>query len=192
MGELVDLQGTRAGQFGFNDWIGQQDQAATPKGVIPAILPVQEMREFQRRYRFDSALQAIAIGERWTVTWIVPRDEWWRPLALQWRNGDTASHTISFGAAIDRRGAIETLIMSSITVGAGRLALIYGVDGEDVGANDYHARFPFVLQPGDIIIAADSTVAVAAGNPQYTMVYELVPRPAQANTRGLAGTVAVT
>lgn len=192
MGEFAQLQGSRSGAFGLNDFLGQLNNNVTPQRILRSILPTQEMRAFQRVYKFDSAAPMIAIGERWTVTWVIPRAEWWRVLAIQWVNGDTVSHAISVGTAIDRSDPIQTLRASQIIVDGGKAQLVYGLDNMALGGNEYFGRFPAPLQPGDILSVGDETVAVVANQPQYTLVYELVPRPAEPTTRGLSGTVDIT
>ncbi len=192
MGERVDLQTTKAGQSGFNDWIGQQDNAATPKGVIPTILPTQEMRNFQRRYRFDSAAPTLAIGERWGVTWVIPNEQWWRILAIQFVNSDSVAHIISVAAVIDPSDPIQSFRASRFIVDAGIRTLIYGLDSAPIASNEYFGRFPSLLQPRDILSVSDQTIATAANQPQVTLVYELVPRPAEPTARGLVGTVDIT
>lgn len=192
MGEIVDLQTTLAGQFGYNDWLGQQDNAATPKGSLRVILPVQEMRAFQRRYRFDSQAPNLGVGERWTVTWIIPQNEWWRILAIQWLNGDTVSHIISVRAAIDRSDPIQTFRASRFIVESGIIQLVYGLDDMAIATNEYFGRFPAPLQPGDTLFLGDQTVTATANQSQYTLIYELVPRPVQPTSRGQRGIVGIT
>lgn len=192
MGETVKLQGSRPGQFGLNDWLGQLNNRATPQDIVRTILPTQEMRNFQRRYRFDSAAPTLAIGERWTITWVIPEEEWWRVLAVQFINRDTANHIVSVRASIDRSAPINSFRASRFILEGGRTQMIYGLDGAAVSGAEYFGRFPALLQPRDILTVDDSTLAVVANQSEVTLVYELVPRPAEPTTRGLIGTVVIT
>jgi len=75
------LQKEVVGQFALNDWYEQRNNEATIKGVVEQIQPVQEMLEFQRRFRTRQRAVTLAQGEFATFLGTVPRDECWR---LHW------------------------------------------------------------------------------------------------------------
>ena len=193
MGELVDLQSGRAGQFTFNDWIGQQDNAATPQGVVPIILPTQDMREFQRIYRFSSGAESLAMGERLVLAWQVPRNEWWRPRTLMFTNKDSTVKVTRIEFTVDNTGnnayrAVETRVDS------GESKIIYGaVQDGAIGAvvNRFTSLLPSIMEPGDIMTMIQTQNVTIAAEQSWILIYELVPAPAESLTRGVAASATV-
>ncbi len=195
MGELADLQTALGGQFNLNDWLGQQDNEATPKGLVPAILPVQEMREFQRRYRFDSGGATLQIGEVETNFWRVPEGEYWRALALLYTNDDTVAHDIFTTATVDPAGVAAEYRPSRTRVDAKNTKVIYGTDQDSTmsgGTNTFWmSKLPMILEPRDEFGFKDDDVAVSVSTQLWTFIYEIVPRPGTPSTRGVKGLTTV-
>jgi len=194
MGELADLQSARAGQFVLNDWLGQLDNAATPKGLIPVILPTQEMREFQRRYRFDGGSQDLLMGERLTLSWTVPRNEWWRPRTLMFTNKDSTVKVVRVEFTVDNTGtniyrAVETRVSS------GESKIIYGAHLDGAIGTDFPTRFasllPSIMEPNDVMTMVQTQNVTIASEQSWILIYELVPAPTEPLTRGVAAAATV-
>jgi len=183
MGELADLQTALAGQFGFNDWLGQQDNAATPKGVLPAILPTQEMRAFQRRYEFSTVGQVVLAGELWDALWTVPRLQTWMPRAVAYTNKDSGQHVISVTLELANNLG---LIISRVTVEPGQTAFVLGANlNADVRLGAFQADAPTPIESGFKIRVVDLTAVVEISAAQgITLIYELVPKPATPFAKG--------
>lgn len=187
MGETAKLQGSRPGQFGLNDWLGQLDGAVTPDRLVTAILPVQEMREFQRRYVFSSGSQALLMGERLVLAWTVPLNEWWRPRSLMFTNKDSTVKVVRIEFTVDNTGtnayrAVETRVDS------GESKIIYGAHLDGAIAADFPTRFtsllPSIMEPNDVMTMIQTQNTTIASEQSWILLYELVPRPATALVRG--------
>lgn len=199
MGETAVLQGARAGQFVLNDWLGQQDNAATPQGIVPFILPVQEMRPFQRTYKFSSGRQTLAIGEVVSLVWRVPEGEYWKILGVFWENGDNVDHSLSVNFTInpsllgDQGGAISIYRAALINVAGGASKVIYGLNIQTRTNTDlYHQFLDISLQPTDAISITMGEVVAAGGAQSWTMLYELMPGVPERRNRGLPALRVVT
>lgn len=194
MGELVDLQSPLAGQAGLNQWLGQQDQAATPKGLLPAILPTQEMRIFQRRYKYSPGKQTLQAGESLVLTWTVPQLEYWRPLTLHFTNKDNVIKGIVVTFSVDKSGdniyrAVQTV------VGVGESQVVYGQDIDGSIGNQtsrFASRLPNIMEPGDTMSMQQLQNAAIISAQSWIMVYELVPQPATPRSVGVLAAVTVT
>lgn len=196
MGETADLQSVLAGQFSLNDWLGQQDGAATPKGLIPFILPVQEMRPFQRRYRFDEGTQALDAGERISLLrWTVPQREWWKPLAVLYQNADSATHGVLTSFSMAKSAASLVYQPTRTRIRANATKIVYGSvwDGTQADADEtmYSSDLHVTMEPGDDFDLIDLTANTGASQQRWIFVYELVPQPPTPRTRGVAGEVTV-
>lgn len=194
MGELVDLQSPLAGQAGLNQWLGQQDQAATPKGLLPIILPTQEMRGFQRRYKYSPGSQTLQVGESFFLTWTVPQLEYWRPLTLHFTNKDNVIKGILVTFSVDKSGnniyrAVQTVI------GLGESQIVYGQEldgaiGNTVGR--FSSRLPNIMEPGDTMTMQQLQNVAILSEQSWIFVYELVPQPATPRSVGVLAAVTVT
>jgi len=196
MGETAELQSVLAGQFSLNDWLGQQDGAATPKGLIPFILPVQEMRPFQRRYRFDEGTQALSAGERISLLrWTVPQREWWKPLAVLYQNADSATHNVLTSFSMAKSVAALVYQPTRTRIRANATKIVYGTVWDGTGSTEdetmYSSDLHVTMEPGDNFDLIDLTVNSGASQQRWIFVYELVPQPPTPRTRGVAGAVTV-
>jgi len=192
MGETTELQGAKAGQFVLNDWLGQLDNAATPGGMVPVILPVQEMRPFQRRLKFTSGNQALAIGERLSVRWEIPPKEFWKVLGIFWENPDSVDHTVSVLFTINRQGlgdqggVVATYRPALLNISGGQSKVIYGINIQTRTNTDlYHQFLDISLEPTDAIALTMGEVVAVATSQRWTMLYELMPGVPERRVRGL-------
>ncbi len=198
MGETAELRNQLAGTFGFNDWVSQGDSKATIRKILRTMVPTVDMRDFQRRFKFISGSQAVAIGQRVSqVRFVVPENEAWRPIAFQFENGDSAGHQVEVDITVDNSGLVSIFrIVRSFIVATTR-KLIYGTnqDGSMSGAADdqlYTSFWPVILEPTDVFVFTDLTTSAVATTQRWTFVYELVPKPATELTRGADGLVTVS
>jgi len=194
--QLVDLQSPLAGQAGFNQWIGQQDQAATPKGVLPFILPTQDQRDFQRRYLFDEGSQSLVLGERISLlSWTVPANEFWRPLALLYQNADSGTHQVVTAFSMSRDPAALVYQPSRTLIRQSSTKVIYGTvwDASNGAANEQHYSSPIyvTMEPDDRFDFIDESPNTGASVQRWIFVYELVPRPSTPRTPGVVAAVTV-
>lgn len=196
MGETARLNGPLAGQFGLNDWLKQRNNAATPEEIGKAILPVQEMRDFQRRYVFSSGAQALVLGERiFELRFVVPECEWWTPLAMQYENADDVDHVVECSITVDEPSSDFRLVRTNVF--REEKKLIFGAleDGSLGSASNinYQGPSPIVLEPGDEFVFGDlvNVNDVAGVTQKWTFVYELVPQPSTQRTAGVDGLVTV-
>jgi len=192
VGEAKNLQGAKAGQFTLNDWLGQQNNAASPKGVLPFILPVQEMRPFQRRYAFTSGNQALLITERVQVRWEIPDFEFWKVLGIFWENPDNIDHSYSIVFTINRSsigdqgGSVSQYRVALMTISGQANKVIYGLDIQTRTNTDlYHQFLDITLEPGDAISITMNEDANVATSARWTMLYELMPGPPERRVKGL-------
>jgi len=201
MGEKAqDLQGARAGQFTLNDWLGQQNNQATPKGMLPFILPVQEMRGFQRLWRFSSGAQDLAIGEILaSVRWPVPDREFWRIRGIFFDNPDNVDHTyatdftVNLSLLSDDGLAVGIYRAALINIAAQARKVIYGLDIQTRTNTDiYSQSLDMTLEPGDVLSVKMGEVASVAHRQTWTMLYELVPGTPQQRVPGVVGLKVVT
>ncbi len=193
MGETAKLQGTRPGQFGLNDWLGQIDGAVTPQSMVKFILPVQEMREFQRRYVFSAGSQDLLAGERLVLIWTVPAQEWWRPRTLMFTNKDSGDVVVRVEFSVDNTGN-NVYRASRMPVDGGQSQVIYGQDidgavGSVIGR--FASRLPSTLEPNDTITMTQENGVAIASEQSWILLYELVPQPATALVRGADAGVTV-
>ncbi len=195
MGERAKLQGTRAGQFGLNDFLDQANNAATPQDMIRTILPVQEMREFQRRYFFDPGTQLLFLGERISLLrWIVPRGEYWRPLALFYGHTDSVVHNVSVTFSMvgpSAAGVVYIPVQTNIFGGASKVVYGANQDGSMTNSAFYNSLIHVTMEPGDRFGFLDETPAAGAATARWVFVYERVPQPATQRTPGVVGVVTV-
>lgn len=196
MGELAEFRNQLAGTFGFNDLISQGDNDATIKKLLRIMVPTVEMRDFQRRYKFDSNNINLTVGQRISQTlWTVPQREHWRPAALFMKHSDTVVHDFITFHTVDPGSALQ--FQSSRTrVDANTGKLIFGTDQDGTmsgGVNTFWmAKVPITLSPTDSFgFFDDDTVAAAGALFEWTFVYELVPAPATKLVQGVKGAVTV-
>lgn len=195
MGERAILQGTRAGQFGLNDFLGQSNNRATPQNIIRTILPVQEMREFQRIYRFDTGSQLLGLGQRISLLrWTVPANEYWKPLQILYQNLDSVVHTVLIAYSMFPGPGALVWQPVRTQVNAVGTKIVYGADADGAlaGINStYLSRIPVTMEPGDTIDLIDLTVAAGAASQSWFFAYELVPKPVTPRSAGVTAVVTV-
>lgn len=198
MGETAELRNPQAGSFGFNDFINQGDGNATIRRMLRTLLPTVDMRDFQRRYKFDTGAQALTVGQRLTqVLWRVPAGEFWRPAGLFFTNADSAVHDIICITTIDA-AALTTWQVSRTRVDASSSKLVFGSDQDSTmtsGVNTFWmSKVPIILEPADAFAFIDEDVIAAVGpvTHRWTFVYEIVPGPATPLTKGVVGAKVVT
>jgi len=198
MGEsTTDLRNRQAGTFGLNDFISQGDGKATIGRLLKTLLPVVDLRDFQRRYEFIPGEQAVAIGERVaSVRFIVPANQFWRPLTLMYRNPDSATHVVQtqFTMYNGNTPSIVAYRMTRTQLPTNSEKIIYGQD-LDGGINSiagYASRLPVIMEPSDVFSFEDLTNAIVATTQEWLFIYEIVPGPATELARGSDGLVTVT
>lgn len=75
---MGELQKDIIGQFALNDWYQQRNNEATLQRSGTALIPVQEMMKFQRRFRTGEFQRAGIAGQQFVGEIEVPRTETWR------------------------------------------------------------------------------------------------------------------
>jgi len=195
MGETAELRNALAGTFGFNDFISQGDSEATIRRLLRIMLPVIDMRDFQRRYRFDQGTQNLIIGELLqSIVWTVPDNEYWKPLALFFFNGDTAPHDIVSRMLIPGTQLVP-LQLARTRIDANNIKRVFGTtdDGSmSTSVNTFWmSDVPIILQPGHSFSLEDTDVAVAGSAMRWVFLYELVPAPATDLAQGVVAAVTV-
>lgn len=195
MGERAQLKGPFGGQFSLNDWLGQINNAATAQDLIRTILPVQEMREFQRRYRFDQGSQNLLIGEQLSeVIWQVPLSENWKPVAVFFGNGDPGKDHDVLSRVVVPGAQFVDWDLGRTRVSQNSTKRIFGtiLDGSlGTGDSDFMSKSPIVLQPGHSFSIIDTDTVSAGSSLRWVFVYELVPAPATNLVQGVVGAVTV-
>lgn len=195
MGETAQLNGPLPGQFVLNDFLGQRNNAATPENIVKSILPVQEMRNFQRRYRFDQGSQNLLIGEQLSeVIWEVPPKENWNPVAVFFSNGDPGKdHDIITRLVVPGAGFVDwDLARTRVSQNSSKRIFGTILDGSlGTGDSDFMSPSPIILQPGHSFSIIDTDTVSAGTSLRWLFVYELVPAPATALTPGVVGAVTV-
>lgn len=196
MGERAKLKGPFGGQFSLNDWLGQINNRATPQDLVKTIVPVQEMREFQRRYRFDQGSQNLLIGEQLSqVIWQVPENENWKPLAVWFANGDPGKdHDIISRIVIPGVATFVDWDLARTRVSQNGSKRIFGttLDGSlGTGDSDFMSTSPIILQPGHSFSIIDTDTVSAGTSVRWAFLYELVPQPATQLVRGVVGLATV-
>lgn len=195
MGEVVDLQGELAGQFSLNDFLGQLNNAVTPQNIVRTILPVQEMRHFQRRYFSDTGERlAVGLGLRLSLRWTVPNSEWWKPLALVYHNKDTVLHNLVTRFSMQRNSAALVWQASNTNVLPQQIKVVYGSDLDESmstgGEESFMSRIPVVMEPSDTFDLVDLTAVATGGiTLRWIFAYERVPRPATTRVAGVVAAV---
>lgn len=199
MGETAQLQGERPGQFGLNDFLGQLDNAATPQTIQRTILPVQEMRHFQRRFRFSSGSQTVQIGETFRVRFNVPRLEFWNVLGIYWENGDSVAHETEVNFSINRsnlgdlNNAVSAYRAALTSIPNGDSKVVYGVNQDKDTNNKFYSQFlDVILEPTDFVEVRVRVGMTSIAGQRWTLLYELVGRPSAARERGVAAERLVT
>jgi len=193
MGETAELRNQQAGTFGFNDFISQGDNGATITKMFRAMLPVVDMRDFQRKYRFSSGSQELLIAERLTLDFVVPENEFWRPRTLMFTNKDSTVKVVRVTFTIDNTGnniyqAVQTRVDS------GESKVIYGADEDGaIGAvvDRYTSRLPSIMEPNDVMTMTQTQNTTIAAEQSWILIYELVPAPAESLVRGISAGVTV-
>ena len=193
MGETAELRNRQAGTFGFNDFITQGDGRATIQKMFRVMLPTVDMRDFQRRYRFSSGSQDLLIGERLTLAFTVPANEYWRPRTFMFTNKDSTEKVIQVQFTIDNTGtniyqAVQTRVAS------GTSQVVYGQDLDGaVGAvvGRFTSRLPSIMEPADVMTVVQTQAVTIASEQSWILIYELVPAPAESLVRGIAAGVTV-
>lgn len=192
MGEAADLRNAEAGTFGLNDFISQGDGNATITKLLRTMVPVVDMRDFQRRWRFSSGAQLLAIGEVISIRWQVPANENWKVTSVYWENGDNVQHSYSTFVTVnptdmgDQGGLIGTYRPSLQLVSAAQSKVIYGLDSQERTNTDiYHQLLDLTLEPTDAFVVTMEEVAVGGGTQRWTLLYEIVPAPAVSRIRGI-------
>lgn len=198
MGETAKLNTPLAGQFSLNDFLAQQNNDVTPREILRTIVPVQEMRDFQRRYLFDTRTQALFAGERISLLrWEVPANEWWKPLRLLYGHFDSITHSIIITFTMSRNDQIIRYVPVRTTVDAGLQKVVYGAHADGTmqsglsNTGRYISTIPVTMEPGDLFTLVDETSNAGASVAQWVFVYERVPQPATQRTPGVVGAVTV-
>jgi len=200
MGETAELRNRLAGTFGLNDFISQGDNEATIPKLLRTMIPTINMRDFQRRFRFSSGSQALAIGEFITVEWTVPRTEFWLIKGIFWENADNAAahvYSVEFSINRSRLGDLGNgvaryrAVFTSIELGDSKV--IYGdFQNNDSSANAYNQFLDVTLEPEDSVRVVVGIPQAAAIGQRWTMLYELVPGTSATRTRGVAAVRTIT
>ncbi len=199
MGETAELRNQQAGTFGFNNFIAQGDNDATIGRMLRTMVPTVDMRDFQRSWRFSSGRQAVGIGQTIAVRWVVPIGEAWKIQGLFWENADSATHNINVFFTVNRSllgdagAAVSAYRAALMQVNANGSKAIYGVNIQlNTSSAQYHQFLDLTLEPGDAFSVQAATASTLAVSPGWTMLYEIVPAPSIARTRGVAGLRVVT
>lgn len=193
MGETAELRNQQAGTFGFNDFISQGDGAATIRKMLRTLLPVVDMRDFQRKYRFSSGDQTLQIGEVLRLDFTVPANEHWRPRSFMFTNKDSLARDMLVIFTVDLSAANEYRAVKT-TVGPGSSQIIYGQD-LDAGVNaigEFTSLLPIIMEPTHVMTVRMTGGVAVISEQSWIFVYELVPAPAESLTRGIAAAVTVT
>jgi len=196
MGETARLRNQQAGTFGFNDFINQGDGNGTITKMLRTMVPTVDMRDFQRRYLFDTGSQALFAGERISLLrWTVPDFEFWKPLSILYQNADSGTHTVFTSFSMAKSPAALVYQPSRTLVRGNSTKVVYGTtwDASDGAANEQHYSSPLnvTMEPGDNFDFTDLTGNTGASQQRWFFVYELVPAPATARTPGVVGEVTV-
>lgn len=199
MGETAELRNEQAGTFGFNDFITQGDSEATIRKLLRTMVPTVDMRDFQRRWRFSSGAQSLLIGEVVSVRWVVPPNEAWKVHGIFFENGDNVDHqyatnfTVNPSLLGDAGGAVSIYRAAFLNIAASQSKVVYGLNIQTRTNTDlYHQFLDLTLEPADVVSVTQTPVANIAHTPRWTILYEIVPAPAVARTRGVAGLRVVT
>jgi len=196
MGESVKLRNGLAGGFSLNDFLKQGDSQATTRRLLRTMLPVQEMRDFQRRYLFDTGSQSLFAAERISLlSWTVPANENWKPLALLYQNGDSGTHQVLTAFTMSKNPADLVYQPSRTLIRANSTKIVYGSvwDASNGAANEQHYSSPIyvTMEPSDRFDLIDESANTGASVQRWTFVYELVPAPSTARTPGVEAAVTV-
>lgn len=194
MGEREQLNGPLAGQFGLNDFLAQQNSDLTPRDMIRSILPVQEMRHFQRRYVFSSGKQTLEIGEELILRWTVPENEWWRPRTLMFTNKDSTSQFVIVTFTVDNTGDnVYRAVRTRVDLASSQVVYGQDIDGSiGTATGRFASRLPSIMEPGDVMTMAQQFGVTIQSEQSWILIYELVPQPAVALVRGPDAAVTVT
>ncbi len=199
MGETAELRNEQAGTFGFNDFITQGDNEATIRKLLRTMVPTVDMRDFQRRWKFSSGNQALLDTEVVAVRWIVPTGEAWKVQGIFWENADDAEHqySVSFTVNPSLQGdgglAVSIYRAALLNIASGQSKVIYGLNIQTRTNTDlYHQFLDLTLEPADAVTVTMLTGSNGVSSARWTLLYEIVPAPAVARTRGVAGLRVIT
>lgn len=195
MGETSRFRNALAGTFGFNDFLAQGDNEATIPELLRTMVPTIDMRDFQRRYRFDQASQNLLVGEQLSeVIWQVPLNENWKPVAVFFGNGDPGKdHDIISRIVIPGAGFVDwDLARTRVSQNSNKRIFGTTQDGSlGTGDSDFMSTAPVILQPGHSFSIIDTDTVSAGTSLRWVFVYEVVPGPAADLTQGVVGAVTV-
>ncbi len=157
------------------------------------------MRDFQRRYEFDTGVQALFATERVSLLrWTVPPNEFWRPLNLSVSQTDSIQHQVLTTFTMARNPAVIRYVPTRTKIQAGAAKIVYGADadgsmasGSSAQVDEWISRIPVIMEPGDLFSFIDETAAAGALTLTWVFVYERVPQPAVARNPGVVGAVTV-
>ena len=199
MGETAELRNQKAGTFGFNNFISQGDNNATIGRMLRTMVPTVDMRDFQRSWKFSSGRQALLIGEVVSVRWVVPANEAWNIVGIFWENADSLEHQYNVNFTVnpsllgDGTLAVSIYRAAFMNIAASQRKVIYGLNIQTRTNSDlYHQFLKLTLEPGDVLSVDQLTAASGASFAAWTMLYEIVPAPSVARTRGVTGLRVVT
>jgi hypothetical protein len=131
MGETARFRNSLAGTFGFNDFIAQGDNETTIRDLLRTMIPTVDMRDFQRRYNFDTGSQALFLGERVSLLrWTVPANEFWRPLNLFVSQTDSGNHQVLTTFSMARNPAVIRYVPTRTKIQGGQGKIVYGADAD--------------------------------------------------------------
>jgi len=186
MGETAELRNPQAGTFSFNDFISQGDNEATIRNLLRTLIPVVDMRDFQRKYEFDAGGVTLQVGDRLLLVWTVPDNEWWRPRSLMFINKDNINHNVRVEFSVDNTGN-KVYRASQTQVANGESQVVYGqtIDAGISADGSFTSILPNPLAPQDTMTMTMLANAAIISEQQWLMIYELVPQPAVALVRGV-------
>jgi len=183
---MVDAvpQSPRAGSFILNDWLGQQTNLATIQGLSTTLVPVQTVREFQRRIRsVGNVTIPVTIGQFVTFSAVVPEDETWQIQFVGVNHVDAPAndHNITL-RIIPGVPADQPYVVARVEVDSGQDTPLYPSHVLTTAASDvrFVARGAQILEafPGDTVQIFDETALIAAtGTFRPVIRYEVGPPP---------------
>jgi len=193
VGESVTLRNGLSGGFSLNDFLKQGDSQATTQRLLRTMIPTVDMRDFQRRYRFSPGKQTLQVGERLTLNFVVPANEYWRPQTLMFTNKDSTVKVIRIEFTIDNTG--DNLYRAVQTrVDPGESQVVYGQDLDGaIGAvvGRFTSRLPNIMEPGHAATLIQTQAVTDISEQSWIFIYELVPAPAASLVTGIAAAVTV-
>jgi len=180
MGEsIVKNVDPRLGAIEWARWTNRAGNQSLVKGQLSTLLPVQELRDFQRQIREQQVNAGPSAGQQAIFNVTVPELEAWRMIDVTYEHDDSVTHILHWFYN-PNRGATGEHTIARKAVNMNTATPLLRSFSEEGSASRFAPRGPNQVEffPFDVITFLDLTSATDANvTAVLRLRWELIPLP---------------